>query len=269
MANHVSKYFSKKYATYGIAKEAGTSNGIKTFSSEHLASIPIQPDYIIICHAAVESGKTLLPSGLLYSVNVELTKRIVSQFKFAKIIYISSASIYDANSPLIDEASPISPQSEYAISKLWAEKLVLQHSQSVVIRPSSIYGIGMKANTIIPNYVEQALGMKQIEVWGKGDRLQNYIHVGDATKFIDCVIENFECVASKVLLMVSNQEWSNKQLALIVAKSTNATIKFVNDDFSKSLRYDNSLSCSLINWLPTRNFETEISNYIQWKIKQF
>lgn len=269
LATHIADYLSKKYAIYGIGKESGIYNGISVFSSENLESISIKPDFIIICHAAVESGHARLPSDLMFAVNVSLTKKIVEQFKLAKIIYVSTASVYDSSTSVISESSPINPQSEYAVSKLWAEKIVLQHIESVVVRPSSLYGIGMRENTIIPNYVAQALSEQQVEVWGKGERMQNYIHVDDATKFIDGVIAHFDSVASKVLLMVNNEEWSNKQLALIVAKSTKAILKFVNDDASRSLRYDNSLTCRLLNWLPASNFEIEINKYIQWKIKQF
>jgi hypothetical protein len=46
----------------------------------------------------------------------------------------------------------------------------------------------MKENTLIPNYINQGLIKKEIEVWGNGSRLQNYIHVNDVVNVIELII---------------------------------------------------------------------------------
>lgn len=268
LASHLADLLKDNYIVYGIGKEDENKDGIQVFSSQRIEEITIVPDFLIVCHAAVSSGQTAQSNELLFDVNVGITEKLIRKFSTSKIIYISSASIYDSNNVLIQENSPINPQSEYAVSKLWAEQIVLKTKKGVAIRLSSLFGNGMKENTIIPNYVNQALKNGVIEVWGKGERAQNYIHVNEVCNCIKSAILNFDSVVGKILLGVSEKEYSNDTLAKIIAEKTNSKVIYINEDNSKSLHYNNNLTCELLGWKPQADFASEIHNYIQWK-KQF
>ena len=257
-----------QHQLYGLDIQEGIIDGVPVFSANDLEKIDEKIDVLIICHAAVASGTTILSNDILYDVNVSLTEKIVTKFKDAFIVYISTASIYDANLALIQEDSTIDPQSNYAISKLWSERIVLANAKSTIIRLSSLFGNGMKENTIIPNYVNQALSKGKIEVWGKGERMQNYIHVDEACTYVELAIENFEKVQGKILLAVSKKEYSNVALAQIIAKETNAEIVFNKNDNSKSLCYNNYFTTDLLGFKSKFSFEEQIQDYIKWKKEQ-
>lgn len=269
LASNLATLLKDDYEVYGIGQTSEIFNGIEVFASKEINNINIEPDYLVLCHAAVASGNFSPSKEELFEVNVNVTKSIFERFAKAKVIYISTASIYDANTNVIEEKSPDNPQNDYAKSKLFAEKLVLKSKNAVVFRMSSLYGIGMKENTIIPNYINQALQNNSIEVWGTGERNQNYIFVEDACRYIKNAIEKFDALKNNVLLCVDKKEVTNLELAQIIAQNTNSNISFVNEDFSKSLHYNNSLTCKLLNWEPKSNFEAEIQNYITWKKEQF
>ena len=258
-----------QHELFGLDIQEGIIDGVSVFSANNLEKINVEFDVLIICHAAVASGTTILSNDILYDVNVSLTERIVTKFKDAFIIYISTASIYDANLALIQEDSMINPQSNYAISKLWSERIVLANAKSTIIRLSSLFGNGMKENTIIPNYVNHALFKSKIEVWGKGERMQNYIHVNEACAYVKLAIDSFQKVQGKVLLAVSKKEYSNVALAQIIAKETNAEIVFNNNDNSKSLCYNNDFTTELLGFKSLFSFEEQIQDYIKWKKEQF
>ena len=95
-------------------------------------------------------------------------------------------------------------------------------------------------NTIIPNYVNQAINNKKIEVWGKGNRLQNYIHVSDVCNLIKQIIFKFNVVKGEILLAVNSKEYSNIYLAQLISEFTNSKIIFVNEDKSKSNFFDST-----------------------------
>ena len=257
-----------QHQLYGLDIQEGIIDGVPVFSANDLEKIDEKIDVLIICHAAVASGTTILSNDILFDVNISLTEKIVVKFKDAFVIYISTASIYDANLALIQENSVINPQSNYAISKLWSERIVLANAKSTIIRLSSLFGNGMKENTIIPNYVNQALSKGKIEVWGKGERLQNYIHVNEACAYVKLAIDSFQKVQRKVLLAVSKKEYSNAALAQIIAKETNAKIVFYNNDNSKSLCYNNDFTTDLLGFKSQFSFEGQIQDYIKWKKEQ-
>lgn len=269
LASHLFNLLKDNFTVYGIGRTTELWNGIQIFSSSDLNTISIQPDFLVLCHAAVSSGQISLDEQQLFEVNVSLTKQLIVKFSSSKIICISSCSVYDIKTSLIQEESPINPQSDYAKTKLIAEKLVLDTSNATIIRLSSLYGVGMKENTIIPNYINQAIKNKVITVWGKGLREQNYIYVEDACQFIILAIQNFDSAKNKTLLGVSKEEYSNIDLANIIAEYTSATIEFVNEDSATSFHYNNQKTCELLGWQPKTNFKAAIINYIQWKKEQF
>jgi UDP-glucose 4-epimerase len=269
LGKKLKQILSKEFQLFGIDINESNNEPIKVFSSDNLSEINIEPDYIVICHAAVSSGNISLETDLLYDVNVKLTRDIIAKFSKSKFIFISTASIYHIDGKLISENTIDSPTNDYSISKYWAEKFVLETKRGVIIRLSSLFGTSMKENTIIPNYVNQALNNNQIEVWGKGKRNQNYTHVDDVCRYIIKSIEAFEIVKGKVLLAVHTEEYSNIELAKIIAEATHSEIEYKNEDSAISLHYNNEETCKLLNWNPISDFKEEIQNYIKWKQRQF
>lgn len=68
-----------------------------------------------------------------------------------------------------------------------AEEIV-SGDKNVILRISSLYGEGMKENTLISNYCDKALENKCIEVWVTGSRKQNYIHVANVVELLEKII---------------------------------------------------------------------------------
>jgi UDP-glucose 4-epimerase len=226
------------------------------------------PDVIIMAHAAVSSGITHVSNTELFEGNVTYTQKIIQRFPDAHIIYTSTVSVYKIQEGFYNELSTVSPLTAYAISKWWGERVVQGHSPHTIVRFPSLYGIGMKENTIIPNYVSGALTEGRIKVWGDGKRLQNYLHISDACGFLKACLTKLDLVKNVTLLAVSNQSYSNRELALIIAEDCNAGIDFVNEDSSPGFQYDNQYSKNLISFEPLQDFKKGILEYLAWKRKQ-
>jgi nucleoside-diphosphate-sugar epimerase len=269
LGNRLMETLCADFNVFGIARNESINSVVPIFSSNKLDTINLEPDYLIVCHAAVSYGNVKQNSDILYDANVKLTTELVSKFNTSKIIYISTASIFYGNEVIINEKSLDSPSNGYSISKYWAEKIVLNTKRATVLRLSSLFGVGMSENTIIPNYTKQALSNNIIEVWGEGKRSQNYTHVDDVCCYIKKSIEAFELVKGKVLLAVHTEEYSNIALAKIISEATNSEIEYKNEDNAISLHYNNEETRRLLNWNPISDFKQEIQNYIKWKQKQF
>ena len=267
--NSLKEYLKNtSHEIYGIGKTTYTVDNIKVFASNSIDSIEIIPDVIIIAHAAVSSGSIILPKEQLLNVNVILTEDLVKKFKDSFIVYLSSVSIYDATNNHINEDSTIFPQSDYAFSKLWAEGIIRSNSYNyVIIRLSSLFGIGMKESTMIPNYINQALSENIINVWGNGSRFQNYFHITDAVKLVVKCIEKREKVNCKTILGVDNKEYTNLEIAKYIAEITFSKIQFVNSETAKSSFYDNKKTNKILNFKTRKDLMNSIKEYILWKKK--
>lgn len=259
----------KGYELYGLGKKEEIFKNIQVYDSADLDNINVIPDVIIICHAAVSSGDTIVSNDLLFDVNVLLTEKICNKFRDSFLIYVSTASVYNSTCAVITEKSELEPQSNYALSKLWGEYILKFHKRITIIRLSSLYGIGMKENTLIPNFINQALDFNIIKVWGDGSRIQNYVHVQDVANLIKIIVIKENTLKNKIFLGVSQKGYSNLEIAKIIANETNSKIIFINEDKSKSLIYNSNYTHGLTSWKSEQIMKENLNDYIKWKKGEF
>lgn len=257
---------SADYTIVGISTSV-QSKDFPVFGFDALDQINIVPDVIVHCHAAVASGATVLDPQMLEAGNITPTQKITARFPQARHLYISSVSVYGNSAAIISENSETNPQTDYAKSKFEAEKIIASQQKSAIIRLSSLYGPGMKENTLIPNYVNQALQNQTIEVWGAGARLQNYFHVDDAVTLVKAALQS-DHWGHPVYLGTADMEFSNLEVAQIIAAETGAAIVHKNTDNSLSAQYNNTFTQNSLNWHPQTQLATAIKAYIQWKKRQ-
>ncbi len=262
------QHLSDTYDVKGISRNSNAKENFQLIDWENLNQIKLAPDFIVMTHAAVASGSFSPSDEELFEVNVKKSLLLRNRFPESKIVYISTCSVYTTNSEEISEYSNLSPQSKYAETKLKAECELLSRGLCKILRISSLFGIGMKENTIIPIYVNQALNHGEIEIWGKGTRVQNYISIVEAVQFISSMIEHFDNLKSEVFLGVASCEHSNAELAAMIASKTGALMRFSGIDASKSYHFNNKLSRELLGISTDCIFEKELNKYIEWKQKQ-
>lgn len=268
LGSYLVKEFNKsRHSVIGIfnkTKPVEVCKDVSYVPAKELQSVKIKADIVIMSHASVVSGANQVEPQSLFDSNVSFTKTLVESFPDAYFIYVSSIAVYGNNENVITEHTPVSPQTDYAISKLWGENTVKRAKNFGILRLSSLYGEKMRDGTIIPNYVEQALKTGKIEVWGRGERKQNYVHVSDVVTQIKAMTENR---AEGIFLGVSSKEFSNIELANIIACELNAAVTFLKTDSSFSIKTDNSYTRKELNIDSEKDFNTGIKEYILWKQK--
>lgn len=239
---------------------------VKLYSPNKVNEIRENPDIVILCHAAVSSGNIDIESKLLFEANVNFTKQILQFFPTAYHLFISSVAVYGDNKEIINENTAVNPATEYAVSKLWGELIVSNIPTSGILRLTSIYGEGMRENTIIPHFVNQALKNGKIEVWGDGIRKQNYLYISDAITYVNKMIEN---KISGLYIAASKDSYSNRILAEIISNLSSSKIIFRGIDNSSSRLYDNSQSKLKLQIESECNLTEGLNKYIKWNKKQF
>lgn len=243
------------------------NQGIKV--SSFTRNAPVWPDVENIqsvFHVAARVAYGLDDSPALYEDNVVLTRNVCQRFPEAKINFASSVSVFGmGKGKVISENTDVNCNTPYPLSKLWAEAYIKQHFAWSITRFSSIYGPGMQETTFIPRVVHQALTKGEIVIWGNGQRKQNYIHVADAAGLM--VLAN-QAPENGIFLGVGEQEYSNAQVAEIVAGITGTKVKFQGEDPSPSVHYSNEKTKAVLNWKPAITFETGLAQYIEWKKRQ-
>ena len=145
-----------------------------------------QYDAVIWLAALVGDGACAINPALTHEINSETVKNLAKNFK-GKIVFLSTCSVYGAQEGILDESSEVNPLSEYASSKLIAEKY-LADSDSIIFRLGTLFGIGDKFSIIRLDLVVNILTTKayidkKMSVFG-GEQWRPLLHVKDVANAI-------------------------------------------------------------------------------------
>ncbi len=223
----------------------------------------VNPDIIskvIIISASIPESNNINRQNL-FDVNIQLVEEICSHFTKSRIIFCSSVAVYGSPLGIINEKSHFNNVSEYGISKLWAEEIIKKCPKYAIVRISSMYGIGMKLNTIIPKIILSYLDNNKIVLYGKGERLQNYIHVHDVARYIYSASDVND---NNIYLAVNKKSYSNNELASIISQNKPNIVSNRFEDDSPSYIYNNDFTNKILNCTPNIVFEKSILELIEW-----
>ena len=150
-----------------------------------------QYDAVIWLAALVGDGACAINPALTHEINSETVKNLAKNFK-GKIVFLSTCSVYGAQEGILDESSEVNPLSEYASSKLIAEKY-LADSDSIIFRLGTLFGIGDKFSRIRLDLVVNILTTKayidkKMSVFG-GEQWRPLLHVKDVANAIDHTLD--------------------------------------------------------------------------------
>lgn len=113
-------------------------------------------------------------------VNVEGTRSLVAlaAMEGRRLIFFSTINVYGPSQmgQVLDESSPLQPESWYAETKAQAEEIVLAGTSAVVLRLAAVYGPRMKGNYL---RLLQALERGRFVPIGSGHNRRTLVQIGD------------------------------------------------------------------------------------------
>lgn len=203
----------------------------------------------------------------------------------AKFIFLGSSCIYPkhAPQPLSEEyllTGPLEPTNEwYAIAKISGVKLIEAIRKQfgrdyVALMPTNLYGPGdnfdLKTSHVLPAMIrkfEQAKerGDKQVELWGTGSPMREFLHVEDlGAAVVFALEEQLECHLYNV---GTGKDLTIKALAELVQKTVGYN-GVVHWDTSKPDGTPRKvLNTTLLNkagWTPKIELEEGIQTTFKW-----
>ena len=155
-----------------------------------------------VVHFAAESHVTRSETDpeVFYRTNVEGTRTLLkcaTETGVKKFVHISTDEVYGSrpdglfqeSDKLIGDSQASSP---YSKSKSLADDLAMSYSSMIpliVVRPTNNFGPRQYPEKALPRWVTRLLTGKNIPVWGKGENVRDWLHVGNTVKAIEFLIE--------------------------------------------------------------------------------
>ena len=133
------------------------------------------------------------------------------------VVYASGCALYDSTSPeLKTEAAEIGGATPYHAAKAEGDRLFQSLEHGCVARISSPYGPGLSPLSVLSKWLAKAAADETLEIWGTGDREQDFIHVDDIAHFALCAIERS---VSGVFNVASGQPVTMRELAAEIVQA--------------------------------------------------
>jgi len=148
-------------------------------------------DAVIWLAALVGDGACAINPTLTHEINAETVNNLTKNFN-GKIVFLSTCSVYGAQEGVLNEDSSVNPLSEYASSKLVAEKY-LEDSNAIIFRLGTLFGIGdqfsrIRLDLVVNILTTKSLQDKKMSVFG-GDQWRPLLHVKDVANAIDKTVD--------------------------------------------------------------------------------
>tara|TARA_B100000767_G_scaffold158456_1_gene148820 strand:+ start:819 stop:1793 length:975 start_codon:yes stop_codon:yes gene_type:complete len=284
----------RKFKVIGIDKEKSSNKKVfqcDILNNRKLNLIIKKEKPEVIVHLAAQSlVDETINKEKYYTNNNKATAcllEIMEKNDIKKIIFSSTAAIYQQSSNPLKENSKIKALSTYAKTKLLCEKKIQKEKKlkSIILRFFNVCSALDKPITgefhnpethLIPTIVYKAMFNKKIYIYGNdfntpdGTCIRDYIHIKDICSAIEkSIIYISNNNKSKIFNIGNRKGLSNNQIVNYIQKriKNEMNIKYVNrrkGDVSK-LICDSNYIKKILNWdAKNSNIKKIVDDEIRW-----
>ena len=214
-----------------------------------VSSILNDVDYVIHLAAITDATSSFKMKKLVEQNNYNSTNAALNLCvkKNAKLIIMSSASVYGTQKSKVDEnclETELKPQSPYAEVKLKEENLVRDFSyknnlKTIILRLGTIYGVspGMRFHTAVNKFCWQAVMKTPLTIWETAlNQKRPYLDLIDLANSIVYIIKN-DLFNNDIYNILTNNLTVNQIINYIKEFEPELKIKFVRTKIMNQLSY--------------------------------
>lgn len=205
-----------------------------------------------------------------------------------KVLFASSGAVYgEAKYLPIDEGHPLEPHWPYGVSKLSAERYVIQYYklfslETTAFRYGIVYGPREWFGRVLTMFIKRIfLEGKPPVVFGDGSQTRDFVYVGDVVKAHILAVENDEAVGC-VFNIGSGKGIPIKELARLLINLSGKELEILYDNpeegFAskfqperirlrgelKNFVLDSSKAEKILGWHPSIDFNDGLTEEIMW-----
>lgn len=187
-----------------------------------------------------------------------------------KFVQISTDEIYGSiEKGSFNEEDRLKPGNPYSACKAGAELLCMSYYNTystpiVITRSSNNYGPFQHKEKLIPKMISLAIQGKDLEIYGDGNNIRDWLSVRDNVNAIRLVMR--KGYVGEIYNIGAGNEKTNNEIAKIIADKFGVGIKYIKDRMGHDFRY--SINCDKImrdlGWRPKISFEEGLEETIKY-----
>ncbi|MDF3003988.1 MAG: dTDP-glucose 4,6-dehydratase [Oscillospiraceae bacterium] len=239
-----------------------------------------KPDVVVNFAAESHVDRSIENPAIFLETNVMGTQVLLDscrKYGVARYHQVSTDEVYgdlplDRPDLFFTEKTPLHTSSPYSASKASADLLCNAYQRTyglpiTISRCSNNYGPYQFPEKLIPLMIANALGDKQLPVYGEGLNVRDWLYVDDHCAAIDLILERGEI--GQVYNIGGHNEKRNidivKRILAILGKPE-SLITYVTDRKGHDMRYaiDPAFIHEKLGWLPATAFDDGIQKTVEW-----
>ena len=231
----------------------------------------IKIDLVVHCAAKIPESFTSDSDAKCAKINYLIDQNVLEFCvdNDVALCYMSSTSLYGESFIVKDENTALKLENDYSIEKYEIENKIIKACQNYcILRINAPYGARQKNNTVLNLFISNALENKDLIIFGKGLREQDFTAVEDIANAVFCY---FEKLISGVYVIATGFSISMKSLAELILKTypeSKSEIKSVSVDKVEvgfNSRFDISKANNILGWESKVSLEKGIENWINYR----
>ena len=231
----------------------------------------IKADIVVHCAAVLPTQFEGDLDRIAANINRQIDEHVLeySQEIQAKLIFISTASLYGGKKNPCNEESPVAIKGSYLEAKFETElkiKELIDHY--IILRINAPYAPEQRNKTVLQIFIKRALKNLNLIYHGSGTREQDFTHASDVARAIFCSVGKVN--VKGIFNIASGKPISMKKLANKVIKNVHKSSSKVfasgELDFQEKYRanFDISKALSLLGWEPKVTLDEGIKRWIKY-----
>ena len=233
----------------------------------------------VVLHLAAEShvDRSLEDSGAFLRTNVEGTRVLLEAARkvgVRRFVQVSTDEVYGSLGPTgaFREDSPLAPSSPYSASKAAADLLAAAYHHTFglevcITRCSNNYGPNQFPEKLIPLMIANAMGDRELPVYGDGQQVRDWIYVTDHCRGILDVLEKGR--PGRVYNFGGEAEMPNLEVVRLILGllgKPESLVRYVKDRPGHDRRYamDIARVRDELGWEPAVTFEEGMRRTVDW-----
>lgn len=207
------------------------------------------------------------------SINLNISKQATG--RCGVLFYSSSACVYSpeaaANRANESDAYPATPDSNYGWEKLFSERLYQAYAKNKGLNiriarfnntygPLSTFKGGREKSpaAICRKVVENELYGKQIEIWGDGKQVREFVYIDDLLEAIECIMQ------SDIKTPINIGPETNITIDAMVRILSDATIIHIPGPIGLQVRLTSYDIIKSLGWSPKVSIEEGLKKTFEW-----
>ena len=187
-----------------------------------------------------------------------------------RYLHISSAAVYGNPAELpVKESAALAPVSPYGFHKMMSEIICKEYSTlfemaAAIIRPFSVYGIGLKKQ-LLWDTCKKLMSSDDITLFGTGEETRDFIHISDFVSVIGLLLQNGSFTGT-VYNVASGTETAVRDIAAVFEKQYGKKITFSGERKpGDPVHWKADItSIKKIGFEPKADLEQHVTEYIRW-----